>query len=225
MIERLILTNKQEIKTILATNKIIKNTYILLSLTILFSAFTSYIGFLIKAKSINFFIFLIIYISLYYMINKYKNSYLGIVFVFLFTGFLGYFISPMINSIIMNLSNGQQIISLSLGITGIIFVFLSGYALITKKNFNFMISFLSIGVTLTFITIIVNYFLNIPLIYLIISSAIIIISSGYILYETNNIINGGETNYVIATIGLYLNIFNIFINLLHIFEFMLGEKE
>jgi len=198
-------------------NNVLKNTYILLSLTFLFSALISFLSIKFNLRNVNIFIVLITYIGLLYLIHVYKNSFLGIFFVFAFTGFIGYTSGPILNKY-LSLSNGKELIVLSLMSSGVIFFTLSLYALITKKNFDFLGGFLFIGIVITIIMSCVNLFLHIPLLHLVSSGFIVIIFSGMILYDTSRIVHGGENNYILATISIYLNIYNIFLALLEIFN-------
>jgi len=208
---------------VLFTNRVIRNTYILLSLTILFSALITYISLILNVKPLNFILILVLYFGLLYFININKNNILGIIGVFLFTGFIGYTLAPYIN-FILHKSYGGKIIFISLFSTGLLFLSLSFYALISKKNFNFLGAFLFTGCIIIFFAFIVSMFYYIPLLHIVISACLIILSSGFILYETSNLIHGDETNYVIATISLYLQIYNIFISLLSILNFFSNRE-
>lgn len=154
-----------------------------------------------------------------FVLPRFANSTAGIGIVFLITGLLGFGLGPML-TMYASLPNGGNIITLSLGGTGIIFMGLSAYALATRKDFSFLGGFLMVGFLLVLIAALANIFLQIPAMSLAISSVVILIMSGFILYDTSRIIHGGETNYVLATIGLYMTIFNIFISLLQILGIM-----
>jgi len=179
---------------------------------------------LLNTPPMGFIMTVIIYIGLLMMTNTLRNSIWGLVAVFCLTGFMGYTLGPMLNMILYGLTNGAQLIAISLGLTGIIFLGLSGYAMISQKNFNFLSGFLSIGICVLFITIIIGLFSNLHIIHLMISAFIILISAGYILFETNRIIHGGETNYITATVSLYIQIFNLFVHLLHLLSFFAGRR-
>lgn len=200
---------------LLLTNKVIRNTYILLSLVLLFSSFTAWFSVVTKAHVGFYNIFIVI--ILHYLISIFRKNSYSIILLFLYTGLLGYISGPLLNSI-LNLANGQQIIFLSFFLTSSLFILLSVYTLFTRKKFNYLASFIFISFFLIFSLIIINLFLNIPLITLFISFFVIIFSCAYILYTTSELIHGGERNYIFATISLYLDIYNIFFSLLRIFS-------
>ncbi len=201
-------------------NKVLKDTYRLLALTLLFSAFTATVSIMMHVPSIVAIVCSIGAIGiLWFVLPKYANSAKGLPLVFVVTGLLGFGLGPMLSSYLM-LENGPKIIATALGGTGVIFLSLSVYALITKKNFNFMGGFLMVGFVVCIIAAIANIFLHIPALSLAISSAIVMIMSGFILYDTSQMIRGEQTNYIIMTISLYLNILNIFTSLLSILGIM-----
>lgn len=197
-------------------NKVLINTYLLLSSTIFFSAFMAFISIKFNSKPISFFPMLIVYFGLLFAINYFKKNILSLFFVFLLTGFLGYYIGPYIN-FFLSTKNGAQIIFMSLFLTGSLFFSLSFYSLITKKNFNFLNNFLFIGSIVIISCIFFNLFFHIKLFSVLISGFFIIFSSGIILYEINSIIHNGETDYINVTVSLYLSLYNIFLSLLNIF--------
>jgi modulator of FtsH protease len=143
------------------------------------------------------------------------DSTAGIGVVFAITGLLGFGLGPVLN-MYLSLSNGAELIGTSLGGTGVIFLALSAYVLTTKKDFSFMGGFLMVGIVIVIIASLANIFLAIPALSLALSGAIIMVMSGLILFDTSRIINGGETNYIMATVSLYLSLYNIFVSLLHI---------
>lgn len=209
----------------ITTNKIIKNTYMLLSMTLIFSSLTAYISSLLKTQHLGFAITFIIYIPLLFMVHISRNSIWGIISIFMFTGFMGYTIGPMLNIILYGFSNGSQLIMMSLGLTGFIFIVLSAYVMITQKNFKFLSGFLFIGLLIILTSCIINLFFQLPIIQITISGILVLISSGYILYQTSEIIHGGERNYILATINLYIQIFNLFVSLLHIITLFTGRRD
>src|SRR5262249_5236315 len=148
-----------------------------------------------------------------FLVNALKNSALGVLAVFALTGFLGFTIAPMLNAV-LSLSNGAQIVAASLGLTGAIFFALSGYALTTRKDFSYLCGFLFAGVTIAFVASLLGLFFHTPILQLAVSSVFVLISSGFILFQTSQIINGGERNYIMATVALYVQIYNLFISLL-----------
>lgn len=196
------------------TSKVLKNTYALLSMTLLFSAFTAYIsmqmnlpGYLPLISSLG------ALALIWLVLPKVANSAAGIGVVFAITGLLGFGLGPILNQY-LQLANGSQLIMTSLGGTGIIFLGLSGYALVSRRDFSFMGGMLMAGMIMIIIAALANIFLQIPAMSLAISAIVILIMSGFILYDTSRIIHGGETNYITATVGMYLSLYNIFVNLL-----------
>ena len=204
----------------LATNKVLRNTYMLLSMTLLFSGLTAALSMFLNMPPMTYLVTVIggMVIAMF-VLPRFANSPAGIGIVFLITGMLGFGLGPML-SMYAALPNGGSIITLSLGGTGVIFLGLSAYALATQKDFSFLGGFLMVGFLLVLIAAVANIFLAIPAMSLAISAVVIMIMSGFILYDTSRIIHGGETNYVLATIGLYMTIFNIFISLLQILGIM-----
>lgn len=211
--------------SVLETNKVLRNTYILLSMTLLFSAFTSGIALYTNAPPVPPLMSLIGYFGLLFCVQMFATTGLGIVFVFAFTGFFGYSIGPIINMYLHMFANGQQLVMTALGGTGIIFFGLSGYAMSTKRDFSYLAGFLLVGLLGVFICGLANIFLQIPALQLGISFASMLIFSGMILFETSLIINGGERNYILATVSLYLSIINLFLNLLHILGALAGQRD
>ncbi len=206
----------------LATNKVLRNTYALLSMTLLFSALTAGIAVATNAQPLGFLITMIGYFGLFFLTARLSNSAWGLVAVFALTGFMGYTLGPILSAFLA-LPNGSQLIMTAMGGTGAIFLGLSGYVLVTRKDFTFMGGFLMVGMLVAFLAIIANMFLQIPALYLALSAVIILIMSGLILYDTSRIINGGETNYIMATVSLYVSIYNIFVNLLMILGIFGGD--
>ncbi len=204
----------------LATNKVLRNTYMLLALTLLFSGLTAGISMMMNMPPMTYLISVIGGMVLaMFVLPRFANSSAGIGIVFLITGLLGFGLGPIL-SMYASMPNGSNIITLSLGGTGVIFLGLSAYALATRKDFSFLGGFLMVGFLLVLLAAVANIFLAIPAMSLMISAVVIMIMSGFILYDTSRIIHGGETNYVMATIGLYITIFNIFISLLQILGIM-----
>lgn len=204
----------------IAMNRVLRNTYMLLSLTLLFSGFTAAISMLLKMPPMTYLISVIggMIIAMF-VLPRFANSPAGIWIVFLITGLLGFGLGPML-TMYASLPNGGNIIMLAFGGTGVIFMGLSAYVLATKKDFSFLGGFLMVGFLLVLVAALANIFMQIPALSLMISAVVIMIMSGFILYDTSRIIHGGETNYILATIGLYMTIFNIFISLLQILGIM-----
>lgn len=203
-------------ESILATNKVLKNTYILLAMTLIFSAATAGLSMTLKLPPMGFIVTLAGYFGLLWLTTKFRNSSMGIVCVFALTGFMGLTLGPMLNMYISAYSNGSELIMTSLGGTGVIFLGLSGYALTTKKDFSFISGFLMVGILVAFLAGIGAMVFSIPALSLGVSAMFIMLMSGMILYQTSAIIHGGETNYIMATVSLYISLFNLFTSLLHI---------
>ena len=209
--------------SVLATNKVLKNTYMLLSMTLLFSAFTAAASMVIGIGQGMALILMLVSFGLLFWVHKAAETSQGLVAIFAFTGCLGASLGPML-SFYVALPNGPGMVLQALGGTGLIFFALSGYALTTRKDFSFMRDFLFTGLIVAIVAMLLNIFLNIPILSLVISAAVIMIMSGLILFDTSRIIHGGETNYIRATVSLYLNIYNIFIHLLRIISAMSGRN-
>ncbi len=205
-------------ESVLASNKMIRNTYMLLSMTLLFSALTAGLSLAMRLPHPGMIITLVGYFGLLFLTTKLRNSGWGLVSVFALTGFMGYTLGPIIGYY-LRLPNGGQTVMMAMAGTAIIFLSLSGYALTTRKNFSFMGGFLMVGVLLAFFAGLAAIFFEIPALSLTVSAAFVLLMSGLILYETSNIIHGGETNYVMATVSLYVTIFNLFTSLLHLLGF------
>jgi modulator of FtsH protease len=206
-------------ESVLASNKVIRNTYMLLSMTLLFAAATAGVSVAMGLPHPGLIITLIGYFGLLYATSKLRNSGWGLVSVFALTGFMGYTLGPIVSHY-LGLPNGGQTVMMAMGATAAIFFALSGYALTTRKDFSFMGGFLMVGILLAFIAGLAAIFLEIPALSLTVSAAFVLLMSGLILYETSNIIHGGETNYVMATVTLFVSIFNLFTSLLHLLGFM-----
>ena len=210
-------------ESVLATNKVLKNTYMLLAMTLIFSAFTAAISMVVGIGQGLALILMLVSFGLLFWVHKAAESSQGIIAIFAFTGCLGASLGPML-SYYVALANGPGIVLQALGGTGLIFFALSGYALTTRKDFSFLRGFLFTGLIVAIVAMILNLFLGIPILSLVISAAVIMIMSGLILFDTSRIINGGETNYIRATVSLYLNIYNIFIHLLHLISALSGRN-
>ncbi len=206
----------------LVTNKVLRNTYILLSMTLLFSALTAGGSMALNLPHPGLLLTLGGYFGLLFLTTKYRDSGLGITFVFALTGFMGYTLGPILNAY-MALANGGQIVMTAMAGTGAIFLGLSGYALTSRKNFSFMGGFLIAGILVAFMAGLGAMIFEIPGLSLAVSSMFIMLMAGLILYETSNIIHGGETNYIMATVTLYVAIFNLFTSLLHLLGFLSGD--
>ena len=214
---------RDSVDSALATNKVIRNTYLLLSLTLAFAAVVAGVAVALKLPHPGILLTLVGYFGLLFAVHKLKDSGLGILAVFGLTGFMGYTLGPIVSRY-LGLPNGGEVVMQALGATAVLFIGLSGYALTTRKDFSFMGGFLSVGVLVAFVAGLAAVFFEIPALSLTVSAAFVLLMSGLILYETSNIIHGGETNYVLATVTLFVSIFNLFTSLLQLFGFM-GRDE
>lgn len=213
----------QRRESVLATNKVLRNTYLLLSMTFLFSALTAYASFAYAVKPLNPLLMIVGVYGLMFLTQALRNSPLGLLSVFAFTGFLGYTLGPILNFYISHFSNGPQLVGAALGGTGVIFFALSGYALTTRKDFSYLGGFLFVGVMVAMLAMIAGLFFHMPALQLVISAAFILISSGLILFQTSEIIHGGETNYISATVALFVSIYNLFVSLLNLLSAFSGR--
>lgn len=202
-----------------SVDKVLRNTYLLLSMTLLFSAFVSYMA--MGIGPVAGLVCVIAALVTLFLLKATCESAAGILVMFLFTGLLGAGIAPTINHYAVNV--GPDVIYQALGATAFIFFTLSAYVLTTKKDFSFMGGFLFIGLLVMVVAGIANIFFAIPALSLALSAAGVLIFSGYILYDTSRIIHGGETNYIMAAAGLYLNILNLFLDLLHLLAAFSGD--
>jgi modulator of FtsH protease len=210
-------------ESVLATNKVLRNTYTLLSMTLLFSAVMAGVSMAFQMGPMTHLLsFVGSIVLIWFVLPRTANSAAGIGVVFGITGLMGFGLGPVLNSYLAT-TNGGQIVMTALGGTGMIFLCLSAYALTTKKDFSFLGGMLFVGFMVILIGAIVNIFLAIPAVSLAISAAVILIMSGFILYDTSRIINGGERNYIMATVSMYLSIYNIFVSLLHLLGALGGD--
>lgn len=205
-----------------ATQKVLRNTYMLLSMTLAFSAVTAGISMAMNLGNGAAMVMSLAALAIvWFVLPRTANTAMGLPVVFLFTGLLGAALGPMLN-LYLSLPNGSSMVMQALGGTALIFFSLSAYVLTTKKDFSFMGGFLFAGLMVVIVgavgAMIASYFfgVDVSVFSLAISGAIVLLMSGLILFDTSRIINGGETNYIMATVGLYLNIYNLFTSLLHI---------
>jgi len=201
-------------EAILQTNKVIRNTYMLLSMTLIFSGLLAFVSIAMQAShGIAFGATIVGILLLWFVLPRTQNSAAGIPVIFGITGLLGFGLGPMLS---YYLAVNPSIVMVAMGGTGTIFLALSGYALTTRKDFSFLGGFIFVGLLVAIVAMVANIFLAIPALALAVSAAVIMIMSGYILMQTSTMINGGETNYIAATAGLFIAILNIFTSLLHI---------
>ena len=214
-------TNRSE-SQILATNKVLRNTYTLLSMTLLFSALCAGVAMTMNMPFISPIITLVGYFGLLFLTTKFRNSPMGLVCVFALTGFMGLTLGPIMNMYLAT-ANGSQLVMTALGGTGVIFLGLSGYVLTSRKDFSFMGGFLMTGILVAFLAGIGALVFNMPALSLAVSGMFVLLMSGLILYQTSEIIHGGETNYIMATVTLYISIYNLFLSLLHLLSAFSGR--
>jgi modulator of FtsH protease len=208
---------------VLATNKVLRNTYLLLSMTLLFSALTAGISMALKLPHPGLLLTLGGYFGLLFLTTKFRDSTMGLALVFALTGFMGYTLGPILSAYLA-MPNGAQVVMTAMGGTGAIFIGLSGYALTTHKDFSFIGGFLMVGILVAFMAGLGAVFFEMPGLSLAVSSMFVLLMAGLILYQTSNIIHGGETNYIMATVTLYVSIFNLFTSLLHLLGAMGGQE-
>ena len=204
----------------LETNKVLRNTYALLSMTLLFSALMATVSVIANVPPMMSLVCTFGAIGiLMFVLPRFDESTAGIGIVFLATGMLGFGLGPML-SMYLALPNGPSVVATAMGGTGVIFLALSAYVLTTRRDFSFMGGFLMVGIIVVFGAAILNLFLAVPAMSIAISAAMVLLMSGFILFDTSRIINGGETNYIRATVSLFINIFNLFTSLLHLLGIM-----
>ena len=210
-------------ESVLSTNKVLRNTYLLLSMTLLFSAGTAAFAMAINMPPMGLLVTLGGYFGLLFLTSRFSNSALGLVFVFALTGFMGLTLGPMLNAYTQAFSNGTELVMTALGGTGIVFLGLSGYALTTRKDFSFMAGFVMAGMLVLLVASLAAVIFGLSGLALAVSAISILVMSGLILWQTSEIVHGGETNYIIATVNLYVSIFNLFVSLLHLLGAFAGE--
>lgn len=199
----------------LSTNRVLRNTYLLLSLTLGFSALTAGVSVALGLPHPGMILTLVGYFGLLFLTTKFRNSSMGLLCVFALTGFMGYTLGPILSHY-LSLPNGGQVVAMAMGGTAAIFLALSGYVLTTRKDFSFMGGFLMVGILVAFLAGLGAVFFQVPGLSLAVSAMFVLLMSGLILYETSNIIHGGETNYIMATVTLYVTIYNLFTSLLQL---------
>lgn len=211
---------------ILQTHKVLRNTYMLLGLTLAWSALAAG-AYMVTQPQIGLFgligMFVVAFGSLF-ALHKTQNSPWALAWIFLFTGIFGFLLGPTINFAISTYSNGGQLVMTALGGTGLVFFTLSAYTLASGKRFNRMAQFLFVGLIVALVAMIANIFLQMPVLDLTISCVMVLLMSGYILYDTGEILHGVQTNYILATVSLYLNIYLLFSHLLNLLLAFAGDE-
>ena len=216
-------TTARRSESVLAVNKVLRNTYMLLGLTLAFSAATAAFAMASNAAPVNVWVMLIGFYGLLFLTHKLANSAWGLLSVFALTGFMGYTLGPILG-FYMATANGSQIVMTALGGTAVVFFGLSGYALVSRKDFSFLSGFMVAGFFVILAAMLANIFLQLPALQLMLSAAFMLFSSAAILMQTGAIVNGGERNYILATVTLYVSLYNIFISLLNLLTAFSGDE-
>lgn len=206
----------------LETSKVLRNTYMLLAMTLAFSAVTAGVSAAMNFGVMSPWIFLIGAIGLSFAVHATANSGFGLVMVFAFTGFIGFYVGPVI-SLYTSLPGGSGAVSSALGLTAVAFMGLSAYAVMTKKDFGFMTGFIQVGMWVLLGSIVLSLLFDLGAFQLAISAGVVLLMSALILWQTSAIIHGGETNYIRATVTLFMSIYNLFMSLLHLFMAFGGD--
>ena len=214
-------------QSVLSTNKLIRNTYMLLGMTLVFSAVTAGISMAMNPPFIVYIGSILVSFIMLFVLNKKQNSAAALPLVFLFTGLMGFGLGPLLNHY-LGLANGGQIVMTALGMTALTFLGLSAYVMTSKKDFSFMGGFLSAGLIVGLIAMVALLVLpmfgvEVGAMSMAFSAFIVLLMAGFILYDTSNIVNGHYTNYIMATVSLYLNIYNLFVHLLALAGFSMDD--
>ncbi|MDP2879089.1 MAG: Bax inhibitor-1/YccA family protein, partial [Sulfuricella sp.] len=213
-----------------SANKVLRNTYMLLGLSMIPTVIGAMIGinlnfsFMAQSPILGFILMLAVMFGLFWGISKNRDNGLGVVLMLGLTFFMGLMLGPILQ-VALHLKNGAQLVGLAAGGTGAIFFGLATIATVTKKDFSFMGKFLFIGLLLLIVAMIANIFLQIPVMQLTISAIAVLIFSGFILYDVSRVVTGGETNYIMATLAIYLDIYNLFVHLLSLLMALTGERD
>ncbi|RFF30105.1 Bax inhibitor-1/YccA family protein [Wenzhouxiangella sediminis] len=204
--------------------RVLRNTWNLLALTLLFSAGVATVSMIKNWPHPGLIITLVGYFGLLFATQALRNSAWGILTTFALTGFMGLTIGPIINAYTTMFSNGDQLVIAAMGTTGVAFIGLSGFAMVTKKDFSFLGPMLFAGILVAFVAGLVAYFFSMPALSLAVSGMFALLMCGLILFQTQQIVRGGETNYIMATVTLFVSIYNLFLSLLQLFGFFFGEE-
>ncbi|MCR3756526.1 MAG: modulator of FtsH protease [Sodalis sp. Ppy] len=209
-------------QSLLSTHKVLRNTYFLLSLTLAFSVFTAIASTLLRLPAPGLLLMLVGFYGLLFLTHRLANSPSGILATFALTGFMGYALGPLFSMLLA--SGAGDVIMLALGGTALVFLCCSTYVLTTRKDMSFLSGMIMVGFVVMLVAVVANLFLHIPALSLVISAMFILFSSGAILWETSNIIHGGETNYIRATVSLYVSLYNILVSMVSIFVGIRGSN-
>jgi Integral membrane protein, interacts with FtsH len=208
---------------VVSTNKVLRNTYMLLALTVAFSAICAMVGTAIELSSMASLLCMLAGFGALFWVHKTADTAQGLVAIFVFTGLLGFSLGHILN-IYLGLANGSELVFQAMAGTALVFFGLSFYVLTTRKDFSFLGGFLMVGLIVALVGMLVNLFLNIPVLTMAFPAMIVLLMSGLILYDTSRIVHGGETNYIRATVGLYLNLYNLFVSLLQLSGLFGGDE-
>lgn len=212
------------------THRVLRNTYMLLSLSMIPTVIGAFIGlsmdfsFMAEHPIMGAVAMIAVMFGLLWAVQANRDSGLGVVLLLAFTGVMGVFLGPILQ-VALGLSNGAEIVGLAAGGTGLIFFVLAGIATTSKRDFSFMGKFLMVGLVLLIVASLANLFFQIPAMQLVLSGVAVLLFSGFLLFDISRIVNGGETNYVMATLSVYLSIYNIFVNLLQLLMAFMGERD
>lgn len=218
------LSRTHQAESVLQTNKVLRNTYMLLGMTLAFSALTAFLAASMNLPHPGLILTLVGFYGLLFLVHKTANSSAGLLSVFALTGFMGYTLGPILGMISAIGPAGNEIIMTALGGTALIFFALSAYVLTTKKDMSFLGGMMMALFVVVLVAFVANLFLNIPALNLTLSALFMLFSAGAILMQTSAIINGGERNYILATVTLYVSIYNIFVSLLNILMAFGGDE-
>ncbi|MDD5241936.1 MAG: Bax inhibitor-1/YccA family protein [Sulfuricella sp.] len=214
----------------LSANKVLRNTYMLLGLSMVPTVIGAMLGtsmnfsFMAQSPIMGFIVMMAVMFGLFWGISKNRDNGLGVVLLLGLTFFMGLMLGPILQ-VALHLRNGAQLIGIAAGGTGVIFFSLATIATVTKKDFSFMGKFLFIGLILLIVASLANLFFQIPVMQLTISAIAVLIFSGFILFDVSRVVTGGETNYIMATLAIYLDIYNLFVNLLQLLMALSGERD
>jgi modulator of FtsH protease len=200
----------------LSADKVLRNTYLLLSATLAFSALVAGISYALGLPYLGPWIALIGYFALLFAVNKTADSAAGLFWVFALTGFMGYTLGPILSIYVKAIPDGHTVVMAAFGITAVAFAGLSAYAIRSGRRFSFMGGFLAVGILTAFVLAIVALVFSMPALALAVSGMFVLLMAGLILYQTGEIVHGGETNYIHATVTLYVSIYNLFTSLLQL---------
>jgi FtsH-binding integral membrane protein len=225
-----VIAGQQQGQLAVSTNKVLRNTYLMLGLTMIPTVIGAAIGtsmnfsFMAQHPIMGVIGMLAVMFGLFWGISANRNSGLGVALLLVLTFFMGLMLGPILQ-VALHLKNGAQVVGMAAGGTGVIFFTLAGIATVTKKDFSFLGNFLFVGLILLIIASLANMFFQVPAASLAISAVAVLLFAGYILFDVSRIVQGGETNYVMATLALYLDIYNLFVNLLQLLMALTGERD